>query len=99
MNDAISHRPLLLANGLLVDPSTRTQIRGSLLISGGIIADAGPSLTPASIGGDVVVVDCGGQVVAPGLIDMRAATGEPGAEHRETLASASQAAGTCGSSR
>ena len=96
MNDATSHRPLLLANALLVDPSTRTQIRGSLLISGGIIADAGPSLTPASIGTDVEVVDCGGQVVAPGLIDMRAATGEPGAEHRETLASASQAAAAGG---
>jgi dihydroorotase len=96
MNDATSHRPLLLANALLVDPSARTQIRGSLLISGGIIADAGPSLTPASIGTDVGVVDCGGQVVAPGLIDMRAATGEPGAEHRETLASASQAAAAGG---
>jgi len=35
-------------------------------------------------------------VVAPGLIDMRAFVGEPGAEHRETLASASQAAAAGG---
>ncbi|HEX5778036.1 MAG TPA: dihydroorotase, partial [Xanthobacteraceae bacterium] len=35
-------------------------------------------------------------VVAPGLVDMRAFIGEPGAEHRETLASASQAAAAGG---
>jgi dihydroorotase len=42
------------------------------------------------------VVDCRGRVVAPGLVDMRAFVGEPGAEHRETLASASQAAAVGG---
>ena len=34
--------------------------------------------------------------VAPGLIDMRAFIGEPGAEYRETLATASQAAAAGG---
>jgi dihydroorotase len=42
------------------------------------------------------VVDCRGRVVAPGLIDMRAFIGEPGAGHRETLATASQAAAAGG---
>ena len=42
------------------------------------------------------VVDCRGKLVAPGLIDMRVFIGEPGAEHRETLASASQAAAAGG---
>src|SRR6202008_3232048 len=42
------------------------------------------------------IVDCPGMVVAPGLIDMRAFVGEPGAEHRETLSSASQAAAAGG---
>jgi dihydroorotase len=40
--------------------------------------------------------DCRGKVVAPGLVDMRAFIGEPGAGHRETLASASQAAAAGG---
>jgi dihydroorotase len=35
-------------------------------------------------------------VVAPGLVDMRVFVGEPGAEHRETFASASQAAAAGG---
>src|SRR5215203_1942656 len=36
------------------------------------------------------------KLVAPGLIDMRAFIGEPGAEYRETLATASQAAAAGG---
>ena len=35
-------------------------------------------------------------MLAPGLIDMRVFVGEPGAEHRETLASASEAAAAGG---
>ncbi len=42
------------------------------------------------------MIDCRGKLVAPGLIDMRAFVGEPGAEYRETLASASQAAAAGG---
>ena len=45
---------------------------------------------------DAEVIECGGQVLAPGLIDMRAFIGEPGAEHRETLRSASEAAAAGG---
>ncbi|MEW9304438.1 dihydroorotase [Labrys neptuniae] len=89
-------RPLLLANALLTDPAARTQQHGSLLIRDGVIADTGPHLTAGAVGPDTAVLDCEGQVVAPGLIDMRAVTGEPGAEHRETLATASQAAAAGG---
>src|SRR5262249_58862077 len=42
------------------------------------------------------VIDCKGKLVAPGLVDMRAFVGEPGAEYRETIASASQAAAAGG---
>ena len=41
-------------------------------------------------------VECGGKVLCPGLVDMRVFTGEPGAEHRETLAMTSQAAAAGG---
>jgi dihydroorotase len=88
--------PLLLTNALLTDPATRTQTRGALLIKDGVFADLGSGLTRDSVGSDIEVLDCRGQVLAPGLIDMRAVTGEPGAEHRETLASASQAAAAGG---
>jgi dihydroorotase len=42
------------------------------------------------------VIDCAGAVVAPGLVDMRAFVGEPGAEHRDTLRTASAAAAAGG---
>jgi dihydroorotase len=42
------------------------------------------------------VVDCSGAVLAPGLIDLRVKTGEPGNEPKETLKSASRAAAAGG---
>ncbi len=41
-------------------------------------------------------LDGGGAILAPGLVDMRAALGEPGYEYRETIASAAEAAAAGG---
>ena len=86
-------RPILFRNARLVDPAGGTEQRGGLLVRGGAIADLGPGLREAM---DAVVVECGGQVLAPGLVDMRAFIGEPGAEHRETFETASKAAAAGG---
>lgn len=40
--------------------------------------------------------DCTGLVATPGLVDARVHIGEPGGEHRETIASASRAAAAGG---
>ncbi|HEY5337555.1 MAG TPA: dihydroorotase, partial [Rhizomicrobium sp.] len=58
--------------------------------------DVGPRLFNDADPHDPEVIDCKGMVLAPGLIDMRVFTGEPGSEHRETLASASEAAAAGG---
>ena len=42
------------------------------------------------------VIDCAGKAIIPGLIDGRVFIGEPGGEHRETIASASVAAAAGG---
>ena len=42
------------------------------------------------------MIDCKGNVLAPGLIDAQVFTGEPGYEHRETLKTASHAAAAGG---
>ncbi len=89
-------RPILLANARIVDPSRDLDMHGDLLIADGIIRDAQPGIRASGVPQDTDVVDCGNKVVAPGLIDMRAFVGEPGAEYRETLASASQAAAAGG---
>lgn len=83
-------------NARLIDPAAKLDAPGGLLVEDGIIRDAGPNLFKDSVPGDAKIVDCGGHVLAPGLIDMRVFTGEPGSEHRETLESASNAAAAGG---
>ncbi len=84
-------RPILLANARIVDPSRDLDVAGDVLIADGVIREAKRGIGAAGVPEGTEVVDCRGRVVAPGLVDMRAFIGEPGAGHRETLASASQA--------
>jgi len=82
-------------NARLVDPATDRDEPGGLLVVEGEIADLGPHLR-RNAPEDAEVIDCKGHVLAPGLIDMQVFTGEPGAEHRETLKTASLAAAAGG---
>jgi dihydroorotase len=89
-------RPIALVNARLVDPAAGSQTPGGVLIENGIIRDLGAAITRANVSADARVIDCAGDVVAPGLVDMRVFVGEPGAEHRETIATASAAAAAGG---
>ena len=89
-------RPILLTNARIVDPARDLDFPGDLLIADGVIREAKRGIGAAGVPEGTEVIDCGDKIVAPGLIDMRAFVGEPGAEHRETLASASQAAAAGG---
>src|SRR5438477_13182830 len=92
----MDRRPILLANAHIMDPSRNLDIEGDLLIADGVIREAKRGIGAAGVPEATEVIDCKGKVVAPGLIDMRAFIGEPGAEYRETIASASQAAAAGG---
>lgn len=89
-------RPMLLANARIVDPSRDLDFPGDLLIADGVIREAKRGIGAAGVPEGAEVIDCRGKIVAPGLIDMRAFIGEPGAEGRESIASASQAAAAGG---
>jgi len=89
------HKPLALVNARLIDPATGLDAFGGLLIASGVIADLGMHITEGTVEG-AEFLDCGGRAVAPGLIDMMVFAGEPGHEHRETLATASRAAAAGG---
>ena len=84
-----------LVNARLFDQASGLDRMGGVLIADGRIADLGAHIGPDA-GRDAEVIDCAGKVLAPGLIDMMVSTGEPGYEHRETLASASRAAAAGG---
>jgi dihydroorotase len=89
-------QPLVLANARLIDPASGEDSAGGVLIVDGRIAGLGRAVTAEAAPEGARVIDCHGDVVAPGLVDMRAFVGEPGAEHRETLVSAGAAAAAGG---
>ena len=68
----------------LLDPATGLDQRGELLIRDGRIADFGAALGRPD--GARVIEGEDGAVLCPGLVDLRAALGEPGAQHRAIFA-------------
>jgi dihydroorotase len=89
-------RPLAFVNARLVDPASGYDGPGAVVVTEGVIADVAQAPALGSLSPDVEVVDAGGALLIPGLIDIRVKTGEPGAEPKETLKSAAQAAAAGG---
>jgi dihydroorotase len=83
-------------NARIVDPSRGLDERGSVVVEGKKITAAGASALNQGTPEGAKVIDCAGRAIIPGLIDARVFIGEPGAEHRETIASASHAAAVGG---
>ena len=83
-------------NARLLDPESQTDANGALLTDRRRIVDLGPELFGDGVPEGIAVVDCEGQCLAPGLIDMHVHLREPGHEHKETIASGSRAAAAGG---
>ncbi len=86
-------RDVLIEDARLLDPANGLDRNGALLIRNGQIADHGSNLGRPD---DAEIIDAGGAILCPGLVDMRVALGEPGFEYRETIASAALAAAAGG---
>jgi dihydroorotase len=80
----------------IVDPSRAMDEVGTVIVDGTRIAAAGASAFNQGVPDGATVVDSTGKTIIPGLVDGRAFIGEPGGEHRETIASASVAAASGG---
>jgi dihydroorotase len=89
-------RPVALINARLVDPASGYDGPGAVRVAGGLIEDLIQGAAPENPSGDIEIVDCAGAMLAPGLVDIRVKTGEPGAETKETLESAARAAAAGG---
>ena len=88
--------PVVFTNARVADPSRNLDAPGSVIVADRRIVAAGPEAERATPPVGAEVIDCAGAIIGPGLVDMRVFVGEPGAEHRETFASASQAAAAGG---
>lgn len=86
---------LVVENARIVDPASGLDGIGALWVDDGRIAGIASGPPPGTPDG-AERVDAKGLVLAPGLVDMRVFTGEPGREYRETLATAGEAAAAGG---
>lgn len=91
-------RPVAIVNARLIDPASGLDGPGGLLTEGRRIKAVGSSLAAkdAVDAEGYTLIDAAGRILAPGLVDLRAALREPGFEHRETLDSGAAAAAAGG---
>ena len=84
----------VIYNARIVDPASGLDQKGGVVVENGVIADVGAGVSKTTAGD--LKIDAKGKALAPGLIDLRVKTGEPGAENKETLQTASDAAAAGG---
>ena len=78
---------LTITNTRIIDPESGYDAIGNISIKDNVISGFGPDVKSSG-----KTLDGSGLICAPGLIDMRVTTGEPGSENRETLETAARAA-------
>ncbi|GAA6209496.1 dihydroorotase [Cognatishimia sp. WU-CL00825] len=84
---------LLFTNARLIDPETKTESMGSLIVENGVIIAQGSEITTHKAD---KVVDCQGKCLAPGIVDLGVKVCEPGERHKESYKSAGRAAAAGG---
>ncbi len=89
----MTHRPLLIRGGRVVDPSQGLDRVLDVLLANGAVLSLGEKVGPAA---DAMEIDATGLVVTPGLIDVHVHLREPGQEHKETISSGAWAAAAGG---
>ncbi|KCZ87668.1 amidohydrolase family protein [Hyphomonas jannaschiana] len=82
---------LSIYNARLLDPASGLDETGAILIDRGKIKEIANGQTEPHADA-TNTIDAAGLCLAPGLIDLRVKTGEPGIEQKETLATASRSA-------
>jgi len=82
---------LLVKNGRVLDPASKTDAAMDVLLNGEKIAEVGAAGKLAGAK-DTEVFDASGLIVAPGFIDVHAHLREPGQESSETIETGTKAA-------
>lgn len=83
-------------NARLIDPETQLDVKGGVLVEGDRIVDFGENVFASGTPSGAEVIDCGGHVLCPGLIDIQVHFRYPGQEHKETLETGSKSAAVGG---
>ncbi len=83
----------ILINARIIDPSQKIDENGNVIIdSKGKIKSLGKDVKITDASKSAEKIDLSGNVVIPGIVDMKAFVGEPGFEYKENFRTLSQAA-------
>jgi dihydroorotase len=87
---------ILIKGGRIIDPSRNLDKAGNILIEKGTIKSYPEDIKKLEKDSAIKVIDAGGKIVAPGLVDMHVHLREPGYEHKETIRTGCESAAAGG---
>ena len=83
----------IFINARIIDPSQKMDEIGSLILNdNGKVKAIGKNVKKADASTKAEIVDVKGNILIPGLVDMKAFVGEPGFEYKENFRTLSHAA-------
>ena len=86
-------REKILTNARIIDPSQKIDEIGNIIIDrNGKIKSIGKNVKNSDTSKTIEKIDLRGNIVIPGIVDMKAFVGEPGYEYKENFRTLSQAA-------
>jgi imidazolonepropionase-like amidohydrolase len=75
---------VILAGNIIADPAKGLEGPSVITVTDGRIVSVEPGTVPSNVAPDVEIIDMGGKVVLPGLIDLHVhLTGDPGGDFRD----------------
>jgi dihydroorotase len=83
---------ILYKNARIIDPNTGYDKLGELVTKGDKIVDFGENIVGSQTPSNIEIINCKGNLLSPGLIDIQVHFRDPGQTHKEDLASGSQSA-------
>lgn len=84
-------------NARIIDPDTGFDEMGALLVVGNKIEDYSTQLFSTGVPDNIdEIIDCGGNILCPGLLDIQVHFREPGQEYKETIETGSKSAAAGG---
>ena len=83
---------IAFTNARLIDPHSGLDELGDLITEGKQIKAIGKNLFPDGTPENILKIDCKGNVLCPGFIDINTHLREPGEEHKENINTASESA-------
>lgn len=86
----------IFKNARIIDPESKIDIVGDILAENGTISDFGTNIFAHSYPKDANIIDCGGHVLCPGLLDIQVHFRTPGQTHKEDIVTGTKSAAAGG---